>query len=187
MTFWSSCWKHKPPTCRDCCPDTRAYDVLAWCRDITGRSAGSGGIQSYTPLRRLGTSILAGTMAVPYQGTGVQAKMMSLLVPDTAIPYDTASLTAIEMHSRSLWMHSTVSLKHLRQYCIGVLEGGGIDLDGFRHLDAPGDTGTFHPGLITRPKAGFVYGTGFLPLERPISRVVDKILYQPGFTRERTW
>ena len=166
-----------------------AYDVLAWCRDIWDTI--------YPEAVAYNHTLLCNDWAPPFWQERWQfpiwapvykAKMMSLLVPDTAIPYDTASLTAIrDAFQITLDAQYSVFLKHLRQYCIGVLEGGGIDLDGFRHLDAPGDTGTFHPGLITRPKAGFVYGTGFLPLERPISRVVDKIFYQPGFTRERTW
>ncbi|NLZ31385.1 MAG: hypothetical protein GX885_11735 [Methanomicrobiales archaeon] len=111
-----------------------------------------------------------------------KAKMMSMLLPDTAVPYDTVSLTAIRnaFHIPPDEQYY-VFLRHLRQYCINILDRGNIGLNDFRRLNAPGDTGKFHMKLITRPQSGFSYGKGFLPPERPISRVVDKIFYQPGF------
>ena len=163
--------------------DKGAYDVLAWCRDIWN--------MIYPEAVTYNHTLLCDDWAPPFwrerwqfpiRAPVYKAKMMSLLVPDTAIPYDTASLTAI----RNAFKLSPddqyyVFLRHLRQYCIDVLNEGDIGLNDFRRLDAPGDTGTFHMELITRPQPGFSYGKGFLPPERPISRVVDKIFYQPGF------
>jgi hypothetical protein len=160
-----------------------AYDVLAWCRDIWDTI--------YPEAVTYNHTLLCDDWAPPFWRERWQfpvlapvykAKMMSLLVPDTAVPYDTASLTAIRgAFQLSLNDQYYVFLRHLRQYCINILDEGDIGLNDFRRLDAPGETGTFHTELITRPKPGFIYGTGFLPLERPISRVVDKIFYQPGF------
>lgn len=160
-----------------------AYDVLAWCRDIWDTI--------YPEAVTYDHTLLCDDWAPPFWqerwqfpilASVYKAKMMSLLVPDTAVPYDTASLTAIrDAFHLSLNEQYSIFLRHLRQYCIGILDGGDIGLNDFRRLDAPGETGIFRADLITRPKPGFIYGTGFLPPERPISRVVDKIFYQPGF------
>jgi hypothetical protein len=159
-----------------------AYDVLAWCRDVWDMIYPEAVAYNHTLLcDDWAPSFWRERWQFPIGPPVYKAKMMSLLVPDTAVPYDTASLTAIrDAFQLSPNEQYNILLKRLRQYCIVTLDEGGIGLDGFRRLDAPGESGTFHTDLITRPKAGFVYGTGFLPPERPLSRVVDKIFYQPG-------
>lgn len=159
-----------------------AYDVLAWCRDVWDTI--------YPEAVAYNHTLLCNDWAPPFWqerwqfpiGAPVyKAKMMSLLVPDTAVPYDTNSLARMrEAFQLSPYVQYNTLLNRLRQYCIVILDEGGIDLNDFRRLDAPGECGTFHAGLITLPKSGFVYETGFLPPERPLSRVVDKIFYQPG-------
>jgi len=159
-----------------------AYDVLVWYRDVWD--------MIYPEAVAYNHTLLCDDWAPPFwrerwqfpiRAPVYKAKMMSLLVPDTAVPYDTNSLARIrDAFQLSPNEQYNILLKRLRQYCIVTLDEGGIGLDGFRRLDAPGESGTFHTDLITRPKAGFVYGTGFLPPERPLSRVVDKIFYQPG-------
>ncbi|KUK70245.1 MAG: Uncharacterized protein XD88_0774 [Methanocalculus sp. 52_23] len=162
--------------------DKGAYDVLAWCRDIWDTIYPQAAAYNRTLLcDDWAPSFWQERWQFPIGPPVYKAKMMSLLVPDTAVPYDTASLTSLRgMFGLSPGQHYNVLLRNLRQYCIGVLDGEGVGLDDFRRLDVPGEVGTFHTDLITWPRPRFVYGTRFLPLERPLSRIVDKIFYQPG-------
>jgi len=158
-----------------------AYHILEQCRDTWD--------EIYPEAVANNRTILCDDWASPYwheqwqfniKTTIFKAKMMSLLMPDTAIPYDTTSRKTLQ---QSFHLSQDVDyfnlLRNLRKYCINLLETNDLSLEEFRSLDAPGIHGIFFPYMITLPRPGFTYGNQFSPKERPLSRVVDKIYFKP--------
>jgi len=72
-------------------------------------------------------------------------------------------------------------LAQLRDHIVGILDVENQSLPNFRKLDAPQQQLPFDCNLVSLQKKNFDYGTGYCPEDRPISRVVDKCFYQPGY------
>lgn len=158
-----------------------AYDVLAWYRSVWSEVYPNA--VEYTK-----TLICDGWMS-PYWSERwrfpigppiYKSKMLSLLLPDIAVPFDTVSLNAmVRSFNLSYGDSYTTLLNAIRHYCIRLLENERIGLEEFRRLDALGEAGTFDKDLIALSIPDRDYGSVFDPSERPLSRVIDKIFYKP--------
>lgn len=159
-----------------------AYDVLVWVRDNWD--------MLYTNAVSYNHSLICDDWnndfweerwQFPISAPIYKAKVMSALLPDTAIPYDTKSLQIMKSFLRLSAYDSYYSLlEKIREYCIDVTEKERLSIGEFRRLDSPGKCSTFNHNYINLKNSGFDYGVGFTPEERPLSRVIDKIFYRPG-------
>ena len=158
-----------------------AYDVLAWYRDTWD--------EIYPNAAEYTKTLICDGWVSPYWserwrfpiGSPIyKSKMMSLLLPDLAVPFDTASLNAMIKSLNLAYGDSYITLlSTIHHYCTKLLENERISLEEFRRLDIPGEAGTFDKDLVALPIPNRDYGCAFAPPERPLSRVIDKIFYKP--------
>lgn len=112
------------------------------------------------------------------------AKQWATLLPDTCVPYDTASRRAIRSCTGGAPPAYFDMLDRLRTRVIDLLNREGRTIGEFRELDAPGAAGLpFDHGSIMLPRIGFAYRHHYLPVDRPLSRVIDKFFYTPATQR----
>lgn len=119
----------------------------------------------------------------PVRGTSVyEAKKFCILMPDICIPYDTFSRNSILSSIDNADTYYEMLYK-LRECVIGILDSEKENLDKFRKLDSPQEQLKFDRNMISL-KTKYDYGSGYAPIERPITRIVDKYFYQPNISKE---
>jgi len=112
------------------------------------------------------------------------AKQWAMLLPDTCVPYDSASRVAIRECTGGAPPGYFEMLDRLRSHLIDLLNREGGTVMDFRELDAPGRAGLhFDHASIALPHLGFPYSYDYLPVHRPLSRVIDKFFYSPVTSR----
>ncbi len=116
----------------------------------------------------------------PISDSVYRAKQYSILLPDICIPYDDASRNKIKSF---LGVTSSATyyemLKRLRVKIKAIIEAEESDLTAFQRLDNPAKAIGFNCHKIALRREDINYGKVYLPLERPISRVIDKMFYKP--------
>ncbi len=107
-------------------------------------------------------------------------KMLSILLPDIAIPFDVKSRALIkkELGLGQADQYS-VMIWRLQGLFQSVIEKTNSKVDDLRVLDEPGVYFDFARQDVRLGKPGYNYAKGFLPLERPFCRVLDKVFYRP--------
>lgn len=159
-----------------------AYDILCWVRDNWDTL--------YTNAVSYNHSLLCDNWSsdfweerwqFPISAPIYKSKVMSVFLPDTAIPHDTKSLQIMKSVLRLSAYDSYYSLlEKIREYCIDVSRKEKLSISEFRRLDSPVKCSPFNHNHINLKSSEFDYGVGFTPEERPLSRVIDKIFYRPG-------
>lgn len=115
-----------------------------------------------------------------YQNTTIyMAKLYSMLLPDVALAYDTASRKDIKQILKSGEKSYMAVLTAIRSKTLNMLQNERENISNLRRLDSPTDQLPFDPGLISLAINGRHYGDGYYPLERPLSRIIDKYFYMP--------
>jgi len=107
-------------------------------------------------------------------------KMLSILLPDIAIPFDIKSRALIkkELGLGQADQYSIMILK-LQDLFQRIIEKTNSKVGDLRVLDEPGEYFDFAKQDVRLGKQGDNYIKSFLPLERPFSRVLDKVFYRP--------
>lgn len=116
----------------------------------------------------------------PISDSVYKAKQYSILLPNICIPYDNASRNKIKRFL-GLSNNSTYfeMLQKLRRKVIEIIDNEKSDLVIFQRLDDPSKVINFNHSNIALRRADINYGHEYLPSERPISRVIDKMFYKP--------
>jgi hypothetical protein len=109
-----------------------------------------------------------------------QAKQFCVLLPDVGVPFDNASRTQLLNFFHGDILSYFDLLHKLRSAVVSVLNAEHQSLSDFRRLDSPEEQIPFDSRLISMSKASINYGTGYIPRERPLSRVIDKYFYRPS-------
>ena len=113
-----------------------------------------------------------------------RAKMWAILFPDICVPYDSRSRNRIiQCIGRGRNITYVEMLEALRSLAINLIIREESNVAEFRRLDQPGLVCPYNSVLIALRRLGFNYGTDYTPEERPISRVIDKYFYNPGFNQ----
>lgn len=109
-----------------------------------------------------------------------RAKLYSILLPNICVPYDSASRTKIKTY---LQIRDNCSYREMLQRMSikvrEIIDNDKSDLAAFQRLDIPAKALKFNPNQISLKRKDINYGQDYLPLERPISRIVDKMFYKP--------
>ena len=109
-----------------------------------------------------------------------RAKQFCVLFPDIGIPYDTNSrrkiINFLNFKGRSYFE----LLNELRKWILAILKSENQPLSNFRRLDSPADHLPFDRNFIIFRKENLNYGTTYSPVERPLSRIIDKYFYRPS-------
>jgi len=115
------------------------------------------------------------------QGTSIyKAKQFCILLPDIGVPYDNNSRKKILMEFKASDMMYFEILKTLRNYITHSLDSEKKTLSDFRKLDKPQDQLPFKAPLISLRNDNIIYGNSYIPIERPITRIIDKYFYLPS-------
>ena len=117
----------------------------------------------------------------PISDSVYKAKRYSILLPNICIPYDNASRNKIKsflgISNSSTYFEM---LQKLRKSVIEILDNQKSDLATFQKLDDPLKIINFEHDKIALRRDDTNYGDYYLPSERPISRIIDKMFYKPS-------
>lgn len=120
------------------------------------------------------------TLWANWEASVYWAKLWAMLLPDLAIPYDFDSLKKIRSCTGGSPPQYSDMLEHLRKEVIALLSREKRSLAEFRMLDNPTLAGLqFNHNKIRIKRQGFQYSPSFAPVDRPLSRVIDKCFYSP--------
>lgn len=116
----------------------------------------------------------------PISESVYKAKQYSILLPNICIPYDNASRNKIKkflgISNKSTYYEL---LKKLRLKVIEIIDNEKSELTTFQRLDKPSKAISFDDSKISLKRIDINYGKDYVPLERPISRIIDKMFYKP--------
>lgn len=116
----------------------------------------------------------------PISESVYKAKRYSILLPNICIPYDTASKKDI---IKFLGVSNKITyyemLQKLRLKVIEIMDNEKADIVTFQLLDEPAKAISFDDSKISLKRADVNYGQCYYPLERPITRIIDKMFYKP--------
>lgn len=109
-----------------------------------------------------------------------KAKLFSILLPNTCIPYDNASRNKIKkflgISNKTTYYEM---LQKLRLKVMKIMDNENSNLATFQKLDEPSKIISFDDSKISLKRVDINYGEEYFPLERPITRIIDKMFYKP--------